>query len=499
MVWEEKVAEAGLTLALAFPDFYRTARDPVARALAITLGDRDLAVEAVDEAMARAYQRWNQVSSFDNPGGWVYRVAFNWATSILRRRRRAADLPSLVDAGSVGLEGVGEPDVIRALIELDIRQRSVVVLPLPPRLVRSGDGHCALHPRRHRQEPPPPRHPAPRYPPRPPSPRGDLVNNLDRLLEDELHRQAARVPVPAGDLPGVMARSRRRRQHRMMAAVTTFAVVAAAIGGVAISRESSSRDVRVNIAAGNTGLRLGDAGIRWERSDPHSGLSYAYSMSAAGSLYALSTAPAVSDPNGPTSALYTSADGIEWTTAAGPSDLTLAGLAATGNRLYVVGTGSATSSIAAAKVGYSDDKSGTWHQTTLPIDTAAIAAKASTLNGEVVRIAAGPKGVVAVAVISTVLNVPKLLPAGWAPRTAGRCPIPVSTCSAPGPHARRVRARRRRATCQARPRPRMPPSGRPRAILPGPAPLPPRSGRRRASAVRAASPTPWSALRRRAA
>ena len=99
----------------------------MARALAITLGDRDLAVEAVDEAMARAYQRWNQVSSFDNPGGWVYRVAFNWATSILRRRRRAADLPSLVEAGSVGLEGVGEPDVIRALIELDIRQRSVVV------------------------------------------------------------------------------------------------------------------------------------------------------------------------------------------------------------------------------------------------------------------------------------------------------------------------------------------------------------------------------------
>ncbi len=271
------------------------------------------------------------------------------------------------------------------------------------------------------------------------------MNNLDRLLEDELHRQAARVPVPAGDLPGVMARSRRRRQHRMMAAVTTFAVVAAAIGGVVISRESTNRDLRVNIAAGNTGLRLGDAGIRWERSDPHSGLSYAYSMSAAGSLYALSTAPGVSDPNGPTSALYTSVDGIEWTTAAGPSDLTLAGLAATGNRLYVVGTGSATSSIAAAKVGYSDDKSGTWHQTTLPIDTAAIAAKASTLNGEVVRIAAGPKGVVAVAVISAVLNVPKLLPAGvgapngWALSDSGvdllgtgpACPAGTSL-SAPG-------------------------------------------------------------------
>jgi RNA polymerase sigma factor (sigma-70 family) len=128
VVWEEKVAEGGVTLALAFPDFYRTTRDPVARALAITLGDRDLAIEAVDEAMARAYQRWHLVASFDNPGGWVYRVAFNWATSILRRRRRAADLPSLLDAGSVGgLDSVGEPDVMRAIAELDVRQRSVVV------------------------------------------------------------------------------------------------------------------------------------------------------------------------------------------------------------------------------------------------------------------------------------------------------------------------------------------------------------------------------------
>jgi RNA polymerase sigma-70 factor (ECF subfamily) len=127
-VWPEKVAEDVVTLALAFPDFYRLTRDPVSRALALTLGDRDLAVEAVDEAMARAYQRWHQVSSFDNPGGWVYRVAFNWATSILRRRHRAAGLPSLfvVVAGD-GADRVGEPDVMRAIAELDIRQRSVVV------------------------------------------------------------------------------------------------------------------------------------------------------------------------------------------------------------------------------------------------------------------------------------------------------------------------------------------------------------------------------------
>ena len=47
---------------LAFHDFYSGSRDRVGRALAVTLGDADLAAESVDEAMARAYQRWSSVS-----------------------------------------------------------------------------------------------------------------------------------------------------------------------------------------------------------------------------------------------------------------------------------------------------------------------------------------------------------------------------------------------------------------------------------------------------
>ena len=39
----------------AFSEFYRTTWPGVARALAVALGDRDLAVDATDEAMARAY------------------------------------------------------------------------------------------------------------------------------------------------------------------------------------------------------------------------------------------------------------------------------------------------------------------------------------------------------------------------------------------------------------------------------------------------------------
>ncbi len=110
---------------LAFEDFYRAERDPVARALALTLGDSHLAAEAVDEAMVRAYQRWDRVGTFENPGGWVYRVARNWATSVLRRRSRAPR--PLAERGASDLGPLAEPTVAAALAELDLRQRSVVV------------------------------------------------------------------------------------------------------------------------------------------------------------------------------------------------------------------------------------------------------------------------------------------------------------------------------------------------------------------------------------
>jgi RNA polymerase sigma-70 factor (ECF subfamily) len=111
--------------AVLFPEFYRESRDRIARALTLTLGDTDLALEAVDEAMARAYQRWSRVGSLDNPGGWVYRVALNWSCSVLRRRRRAPHLRPERDATDVG--PISEPTVLRALAELDVRQRAVVV------------------------------------------------------------------------------------------------------------------------------------------------------------------------------------------------------------------------------------------------------------------------------------------------------------------------------------------------------------------------------------
>lgn len=109
-----------------FPDFYRVNHQPVFRALASTLRDTELAREATDEAMTRAYQRWSTVSEYANAPGWVYRVGLNWARSRLRKQRRETldDAPPEVRVD----QPLPDPDVDRVLQALPVEARALVVL-----------------------------------------------------------------------------------------------------------------------------------------------------------------------------------------------------------------------------------------------------------------------------------------------------------------------------------------------------------------------------------
>jgi len=120
-------AEGELAAADGFSDFYRTTWPGVARALAVALGDRDLAVDATDEAMARAYPRWSTLVGYDNPGAWVYRVGLNWARS--HRRRLSRRLP-FAHPTEVPPVPVADPAVRDALLALPLKLRSVVVCRL---------------------------------------------------------------------------------------------------------------------------------------------------------------------------------------------------------------------------------------------------------------------------------------------------------------------------------------------------------------------------------
>jgi RNA polymerase sigma factor (sigma-70 family) len=109
---------------LNFDEFYEQSHRSVANALALTLSDRDLAAEATDEAMARAFARWDTVCHYANPSGWVYRVGLNWARSTVRRisRRPRVDVVESFEPSMIGDLALAE-----ALESLDIKMRSIVV------------------------------------------------------------------------------------------------------------------------------------------------------------------------------------------------------------------------------------------------------------------------------------------------------------------------------------------------------------------------------------
>jgi RNA polymerase sigma factor (sigma-70 family) len=109
-----------------FEDFYRSRRNHLARALAITLRSDDLGNEAADEAMTRAYQRWRTVREYANPMGWLYRVGLNWARTRLRRQKR--EVPAPIPEQPVEDTRGFAPELEAALAEVSVDQRAVLVL-----------------------------------------------------------------------------------------------------------------------------------------------------------------------------------------------------------------------------------------------------------------------------------------------------------------------------------------------------------------------------------
>lgn len=110
--------------------FCERLRPRLVGALGLHTGDRGVAEELAQEALARAWARWPKVQALDRPETWTYRVAFNLARSRWRRRgaerranqrsaNRAADPPA-PDHGSVMA-------VREAVATLPERQRRAVV------------------------------------------------------------------------------------------------------------------------------------------------------------------------------------------------------------------------------------------------------------------------------------------------------------------------------------------------------------------------------------
>jgi RNA polymerase sigma-70 factor (ECF subfamily) len=88
----------------------------------------ELAADAVDEAFARAFARWERVQVMGSPAGWVYRVAVNEAR---RQLRRAVREETLLDDERRTRPVVAPPPGGEAWLLVDrlpVRQRATVVL-----------------------------------------------------------------------------------------------------------------------------------------------------------------------------------------------------------------------------------------------------------------------------------------------------------------------------------------------------------------------------------
>jgi DNA-directed RNA polymerase specialized sigma24 family protein len=110
----------------SFDRWYAREHPRLITTLLLATGEVELAVEGVDEACARALERWDRVGSMESPTGWAFRVALNHARRSARRRaleqrlwfRRPKDTPVPAPAG----------EIWQLVSVLPPRQREVVVL-----------------------------------------------------------------------------------------------------------------------------------------------------------------------------------------------------------------------------------------------------------------------------------------------------------------------------------------------------------------------------------
>jgi RNA polymerase sigma-70 factor (ECF subfamily) len=91
-------------------------------------GDLDAAEEVVQEAFCRVLPRWSRIRAYDDPAGWVRRVAWNLATSRWRNVRAALEFSRRHRDLPVEGPGPDRVDLVAALAKLPANHRRVVVL-----------------------------------------------------------------------------------------------------------------------------------------------------------------------------------------------------------------------------------------------------------------------------------------------------------------------------------------------------------------------------------
>lgn len=121
--------EGGTVPGAAFEEFFQDEYSGLVRSLYLLTADLGEAEELAEEAMARAYERWERIKDMDSPAGYVYRAAVN-----LNRKRiqhlavRARRILSMAPRDRVGTDLETRMDFAAALASLPMGQREAFML-----------------------------------------------------------------------------------------------------------------------------------------------------------------------------------------------------------------------------------------------------------------------------------------------------------------------------------------------------------------------------------
>jgi DNA-directed RNA polymerase specialized sigma24 family protein len=110
-----------------FDELFAAHYERLVRALTVVAGDSEAAADAVQEAFVKAHLRWRKVGRYDDPVGWVRRVAINQIRDSHRRRvRKDRALLRLASREMVVAAPAEIDEFDRLLAELPKQQRAAI-------------------------------------------------------------------------------------------------------------------------------------------------------------------------------------------------------------------------------------------------------------------------------------------------------------------------------------------------------------------------------------
>jgi RNA polymerase sigma-70 factor, ECF subfamily len=124
--------EAVSSVQVSSPEaLFRSDYARLVRSLGVAVDDQEEARDAVQEAFVQAWKNWDKVGGYDDPAGWVRRVALNRLLNrrraLLRRGQALIHLSGRLSTPD-GSPAEGAAALLQALAELPLKQRTALTL-----------------------------------------------------------------------------------------------------------------------------------------------------------------------------------------------------------------------------------------------------------------------------------------------------------------------------------------------------------------------------------